>query len=135
MIPNTYPKSEKLKSRKSIGLLFKSGKRIYKFPFTIIFIQENHIDSCVKFGVSVSKRNFKKATDRNRIKRLMRECYRLNKNVLYPKIISPISIMIIYNHNEIITYEEMEKRYKTLINSVDFSVDISDTTYVTESKL
>lgn len=135
MIPNTYPKSEKLKSKKSIELLFTSGKKIYKFPFALIFIHENHTDSLVKFGVSVSKRNFKKAVERNRIKRLMRECYRLNKNLLFPKITFPISIMIIYSHKEIMTFKEMEKRYKMLIDSVDFSVDISDTTHEIRSKL
>ncbi len=135
MIPNTYPKSEKLKSQKSIELLFASGKKIYKFPFTLIFIHENHTDSLVKFGVSVSKRNFKKAVERNRIKRLMRECYRLNKALLYPKINSSTSIMIIYNHKEIMTFKEMEKRYKMLIDSVDFSADISDATHETTSKL
>ncbi|WP_209390908.1 MULTISPECIES: ribonuclease P protein component [unclassified Chryseobacterium] len=78
-----YPKAEKLKKKAEIDILFAKGK--WKTSGNIrAIILKNHPDlpmEGVKFGVSVSKRYFKKAVHRNRIKRLLRECYRLNKTL------------------------------------------------------
>ncbi|GGG44244.1 ribonuclease P protein component [Epilithonimonas arachidiradicis] len=78
---NGYPSREKLKKKSEIDLLFKKGKWLSVDNLRIIYFSssEKHpIESC-KIGVSVSKKFFKKAVDRNRIKRLLRESYRLNK--------------------------------------------------------
>lgn len=78
-----YPKAEKLKKKDEITLLFEKGKWKNSGNLRIIILK-NHPDLVtdnVKFGVSVSKRYFKKAVHRNRIKRLLRECYRLNKDL------------------------------------------------------
>ncbi|MDR2205281.1 MAG: ribonuclease P protein component [Flavobacteriaceae bacterium] len=79
---NRYPKTEKLKLKKNIALLFEKGKW-FRFGKLQIIVLKNavEISGNTKFGVSVSKKNFKKAVDRNRIKRLLRECYRLNKDI------------------------------------------------------
>jgi ribonuclease P protein component len=82
----TYGKKEKLKSRKLTEQLFGSGKSFTVFPLKV-FYSQNPADMPInetqefplKVGVSVSVRNFKKATDRNRIKRLLREAYRTEK--------------------------------------------------------
>lgn len=73
-------KREKLKSRKQIEHLFANGKSFVVFPIrvTYIFLRED-IEPVAQIGVTASKRNFKKAVDRNRLKRLMREAYRLQK--------------------------------------------------------
>ena len=76
---------EKLKSRKLIEELFARGKSINVFPVRILYIFSNlRTDEkpLLQVGVSVSKRNFKRAVDRNRIKRLLREAYRLQKKEL-----------------------------------------------------
>ena len=79
----TLGKEERLKSRKLIGSLYEEGKSIKAFPLIMVYIQTEHTsDYPCQVGVSVPKRNFKKAVDRNRIKRLMREAYRLQKNHL-----------------------------------------------------
>ncbi|MEG0927758.1 ribonuclease P protein component [Chryseobacterium sp.] len=78
-----YPRAEKLKMNTEIGLLFEKGKWRTSGNLRIIILKDKPalpIESG-KFGVSVSKRYFKKAVHRNRIKRLLRECYRLNKDV------------------------------------------------------
>lgn len=78
---NGYPSREKLKKKSEIDLLFKKGKWLSAENMRIIYFSSSEkypIESC-KIGVSVSKKFFKKAVDRNRIKRLLRESYRLNK--------------------------------------------------------
>ena len=79
----TLSKSERLKSRKQIEQLFKGGKRLPVSPFYIYYLLRplTTRDSglTLKFGVGVSAKNFKRAVDRNRIKRLVRESYRLQK--------------------------------------------------------
>src|SRR5215203_264370 len=80
-----FGKVEKLKSRKVIEELFARGKSVHVFPIRISykFLQIAPDEKTViQVGVSVSKRNFKKAVDRNRIKRLLREAYRLQKHQL-----------------------------------------------------
>ncbi len=75
----SYGKTEKLKNKKDISLLFEKGKWQTVDHIRIIFLRREDFASN-RIGVSVSKRNFKKATDRNRGKRLLREVYRLNKD-------------------------------------------------------
>lgn len=84
----TFSKSERLCSKKSIEQLFASQERLFVFPFRIALnlmeITEHREDNPapVQVLISVGKRTFKKAVDRNRIKRLVREAYRLNKTIL-----------------------------------------------------
>ena len=85
------PKEEKLKHKKDIGLLFEKGKWKTCDNVRIITLnldkkpQEDFSFDNQKVGVSVSKKYFKRAHDRNRIKRLLRECYRLNKDLFVEK--------------------------------------------------
>ena len=74
-----FGRKERLKSRKQIDLLFKDGKSFTINPLKTIYRFIPADEGIIQVGVSVSKRNFKKAVDRNRIKRLMREAYRLQK--------------------------------------------------------
>jgi ribonuclease P protein component len=78
----TLSKEERLKSRKQIEALFAGGKTFMCFPLRISYqfstLPEGE-KSSMHIGVSASKRYFKRAVDRNRIKRLLREAYRLQK--------------------------------------------------------
>lgn len=80
----TYKREEKLKKNKLISQLFTGGSSVSAFPIKLIYLELEH-DSPFKIqaGVSVSKRNFKRAVDRNKIKRLLREAYRKNKHLIY----------------------------------------------------
>ncbi|WP_226063469.1 ribonuclease P protein component [Kaistella polysaccharea] len=87
----TFPTEQKLKQKKEIDLLFAKGKWKTCDNLRIITLnldqkpQEGFFYGIQKVGVSVSKRYFKKAVDRNRVKRLLRESYRLNKDEFVAK--------------------------------------------------
>ncbi len=82
----TFKPAEKLKSLKLIGQIFKEGKSFSHFPFRVVYLFSEKDKSFLRAAFSVSSRNFKKAVDRNRIKRLMREAYRLQKNSFQTKL-------------------------------------------------
>ena len=78
-----FSQIEKLKSKKEIESLFAEGSSISQFPIRLIYKKTQFDDPVlVKAAVSVSKRNFKNAVHRNRIKRLLREGYRKNKYIV-----------------------------------------------------
>jgi ribonuclease P protein component len=107
----TYPKHEKIKSQKHIDLLFSEGKSVTKFPLRLVYVPiELENDEKIKIGVSVSKKNFKKAVDRNHYKRLLRECYRLNKHLLLETIERPYAIMLFYQTKDAMTFVDMNQK-------------------------
>jgi len=111
----TYPKKEKLKSKKLIEQLFNEGKAVTVFPLKLIYLNtsfENDIK--IQAGVSVSKRNFKSAVDRNRIKRLLREAYRLNKHELFNTISTQYAFMVLYIGKVGTTFEDTNSQMKQL---------------------
>ncbi|MCG9791997.1 ribonuclease P protein component [Flavobacterium algicola] len=106
-----YPKEEKLKSKIKIGLLFSDGKSVAKYPLRMVYytgaVGE---DSRTQIGVSVSKKNFKKAVDRNYYKRLLREAYRLNKHLLLENLDQPYSFMLFYQTKDRLNFEEVNTK-------------------------
>lgn len=111
----SYPKTERLKSRKTIDLLFSKGKTISKFPLRLVYIETDlELNEKIKFGVSVSKKHFKKAVDRNYFKRVLRECYRLNKNILLSKTDKKFAIMFFYQTKDRLSYLEINEKTQLL---------------------
>ncbi len=109
----TLGKEERLKSRKQTELLFSEGKRFTLPPFRIHYSFNNAEKTLLQFGAGVSKRNFKKAVDRNRIRRLMREAYRLQKKVLQEKLKEQniqLIIFFIYTGKELPEYKEVYEK-------------------------
>lgn len=107
----SYSKHEKLKSKKQIDLLFSDGKSVSKYPLRLVFAPvELENDEKIKFGVSVSKKYFKKAVDRNYYKRLLRECYRLNKKLLLENLDKHYAIMFFYQSKEAMTFEDINAK-------------------------
>jgi len=110
-------KEERLKSKKEIELLFSEGKSISKYPIRLVYRKssfENDIN--LRTGVSVSKRSFKKAVDRNFIKRLLRESYRKNK-YLVPNTTHQFTFMFIYSGKEIPAYSLIESKMKGILQN------------------
>lgn len=115
-----FSKKEKLKSRKAIEQLFQARQSIHVFPLRLIWRKLDFplSQSPAQFAVSVPKRAFAKAVHRNRIKRIIREVYRLNKADVYaalPQSEGQFGFMFIYSGRREPTFAEIEKSLKKLI--------------------
>ena len=107
----TYPKHEKLKSKTIIDLLFSDGNSVSKFPLRLVYVENTEENAeIIKMGVSVSKKYFKKAVDRNYYKRVLRETYRLNKHLLIDNLEKPYAFMFFYQTKERLSYQEIEEK-------------------------
>ena len=114
-----FPKNEKLKSRKLIEALFKEGKTLKSFPLLVYFLPIEHTsEALLQVGFSVPKRRFKHAVDRNRIKRLMREAYRLNKNMLPEKHTKKHIVMFIYQGQQILDFQGIQKAMISVLEKI-----------------
>lgn len=107
----SYPIAEKLKSKKIIDLLFSKGKSVGKYPLRLVYVEHDFEENIpLKMGVSVSKKYFKKAVDRNYFKRVLRECYRLNKALLTENIETKYCCMFFYQTKDRLPYEEINEK-------------------------
>lgn len=115
----TLGKKERLKSRKAIDELFQNGKRFTVPPFRIYYIITKGDE--LQFGVGASTKNFKKAVDRNRIKRLVREAYRLQKKPLQELLLNnsnALDLFIIYTEKELPDYQRIYAQVEKVINKL-----------------
>ncbi len=113
----TFKKSERLKSRKIIERLFnREGQSFATYPILTVWLETAlGSDFPAQVTFSVSKRKFKKAVQRNRIKRLMREAYRLNKPKFYDSLISKnkqVAVIFVYIAREELDFLEIESKMK-----------------------
>jgi len=112
----TFTKEERLHEKKLTEQLFKDGKSFFTFPFRVFFSPlKTSSRYPARVLVSVPKRNFKRAVDRNHIKRLVREAYRRNKYILCPPgkkagCIHPQLIGLIYTAKVHTDYVEVERK-------------------------
>jgi len=117
-----FNKQEKLKSRKLIEQLFKSKGTFLVFPIKVVYmLVEEPLDFPVKVGVSASKKNFKTAVDRNRIKRLLKENYRLNKHPLYQYIKESgkqVSVFFMYIDKKLPENELLQRKMPLVIDKL-----------------
>lgn len=108
----SFPNNEKLKSRKTIDTLFSAGKSVGKYPLRLAYVESASGETeKIKMGVSVSKKYFKKAVDRNYIKRVLRETYRHNKHLLADTITDkPHAFMLLYQSKDRLSYDEINSK-------------------------
>lgn len=141
---NTFPKAERLSSKKVIGRLFKRGSAevasYYLFPFRVMAITEPALVSpsdkapepspdpvaptLPAILISVSKKSFKRAVDRNLVRRRIREAYRLNKGVIFSESSRPLPnyVAFLYTAKTILSFEEIEKGTKLALKKMTKSL-------------
>ena len=110
--PYSLGKADRLKSRKQIDVLFGSGKKLNVFPYRLIYRTEPGIGE-IKAGFTVSSKNFPRAADRNRIKRLGREAYRVHNRDLKKAVADnkkQLHLFFIYTGREILPYEQLSSK-------------------------
>lgn len=106
----TYPKEEKLKSRTLIQQLFTEGNSVTKYPLRLVYAKATLPEGIkIQIGVSVSKKYFKKAVDRNYYKRLLREALRHHKQLLLEDQEETFAFMLLYQTKERLSHAEVEK--------------------------
>lgn len=118
----SYTKKEKLKKQKQIDALFQKRKSVNAYPIKAFFtFPEEKMDFCLKAGVGTSKRNFKRAVHRNRVKRLLREAWRLNKQeliTLLEKNEQQMMVFLHYSDKILPSFELAEEKVKLLIQKL-----------------
>ncbi|RNI37861.1 ribonuclease P protein component [Hanamia caeni] len=117
----TFKRKEKLKSRKTIQKLFNEGKSFSNFPIKAIYLPVEKQDFALKAGFAVSSKNFKKAVERNRVKRLMRESYRVQKNYLSEQLISTgqqLVVFFIYTSKELPDYHQVFQQMQIVLERI-----------------
>ena len=127
----TLGKNERLKSRKQIEQLFSEGRKFTVTPFRVFYLFQaplisDHLRFKLQFGVGVSVKNFKRAVDRNRIKRLTREAYRLQKNELAEKLKvsgSKLNVFFIYTAKEIPDFNLVKDKVALVLKKFEKIVD------------
>lgn len=115
-----FSKKERLSGRKDIGKLFSYGKTYFSHPFNLVWTETGGgQDYPARVCISVSKKSFKRASDRNRIKRLIRESWRHEKNGLYlllEKHNLKISVMLIYISADMPSQQYIRNKMSTLVS-------------------
>lgn len=112
-----FGKEERLCSKKHIQELFKSGSSFYSFPYKVFFLPQEEANRLHQVLISVPTRNFKKAVQRNLLKRRIREAYRLNK----PKLADTpaLAIALVYTAREEISFDDIQRRLILALGKID----------------
>jgi ribonuclease P protein component len=132
----TLQRHERLKSRKLTELLFKEGRSFNHFPYRAVylFLPEDFVvppgkafgaGVPVQMAVGVSTKHFKKAVERNRIKRLTREAWRLQKNSLYETAKTngkQLAVFLIFTGKELPPYDQVMQWIKELIHRLEKNI-------------
>jgi ribonuclease P protein component len=118
----SYNKNEKLKSRKQLEDVFAKGKSVSVFPVKALYVEvKEELDFPIKVGVGASGKNFRKAVERNRVKRLLRESYRLNKTPLHSFCTEhkkQVAVFLLYVDKVLPTHELLQQKIPLLINKL-----------------
>ena len=109
----SFSKKERLKNKVEIESLFSEGNRFFEYPFNVIWKVDSNSDSTLKMAVSAPKKKIPNATDRNKIKRLVREAFRTNKTIVQQPLEAKdvkLHLMLIYSQSSIMSMSEIEDK-------------------------
>ncbi len=109
-----FPKEDRLKSPKTIEKLFLDGKTISKYPIKAFYFAQEDIEISLA-AFAVPKRNFKSAVDRNRIKRQLRETYRLNRHLILEEKTAKFKVLFLFLGKKKPTYSELDNAMAVLL--------------------
>lgn len=107
---NTFTRAERLSGTTTVEELVRTGESFRRFPFRVIYREVAEQEMPVRILFAVPKRTFKRAVMRNRIRRQLREAFRLNKHKLYERLEAKgkkLQVMVIYTHREALTSAEI----------------------------
>lgn len=110
----SFPKKERLTSKKEIEGLFQDSSSFYLHPLILRYRKASEDADCHKILLTAPKKNFKRAVDRNLIKRRLKEAYRLNK-ALIGDLNTFYHIGFVYVGKTILTYQQIEDKLKSLL--------------------
>ncbi|MDX2359232.1 MAG: ribonuclease P protein component [Crocinitomicaceae bacterium] len=115
-------KNYKLCSRKTIDEVFKAGVSIKAYPFIALIYPTQFSDgNSLKFVFSAPKKKFKKAVQRNRVKRICKEAVRLNKSSLEEYLVNnkqQLAVVLIYTSNDELKFEQLQRKTQKLFNAI-----------------
>ncbi|MCL4124412.1 UNVERIFIED_CONTAM: hypothetical protein GTU68_016228, partial [Idotea baltica] len=116
----TLSRNERLKSRKAISQVFSEGQSVHAYPFRALYkrMEGGPVrEEAIKFAFAVPKRSFRKAVDRNKLKRKMREVFRLNKHLLAEELAptTQLNVVLMYTSREKEAYDDMLQAAITIL--------------------
>lgn len=118
-MPDTLRKPERLNKKKVIEKMFEGGSRSFSvFPLRVVYLPVEELEAPASVLISVSKRRFKRAVKRNRVKRQIREAYRANKHGLLSALDEKqcrLAIAFIYLSDQLVESSLIEDRIKTAL--------------------
>ena len=113
MVSQQLSKKDRLFCSRKIEALFSEGERLYEFPFNAIWKKDDTLQSTLKVAISIPKKKLSKASQRNHVKRLVREAYRKQNSILVEKLLQEnksINLMLVYTLSSILSYNEIEDK-------------------------
>ena len=116
-MPYTFGKEERLCSRSLMDRLYADGHRLMAFPFSVQWLVVDGPQLC-QIMIVAPKRRFHHAVDRNHVRRLTRECWRLRKSDFYSFLLEhniTLALSLVYVHNEIMPYDQLGHKMDKLI--------------------
>ena len=124
----TFQKKDKLKSRKQTQFLFAKGQSMNSFPIKLIYTLESNEPGSVQTGVGAPSRTFRKAVDRNRVTRLLREGYRLERPEFIASSVDAlnklrVNLFFLYTDATVISQKEIQEKIKQLLSRLSEKIN------------
>lgn len=128
---NLFPKKARLSLKRDIDHLFENGQSFLSYPLRIIYLSDSVAtltESGISILISVPKKRIKRAVQRNRIKRLTREAFRLNQHIIPPTDNRRLHIAFLYIANEVLPYTHIEKAMRKTLRTIHEKTEPTNTT-------